>query len=293
MQSEQPSTLPLSEKPSTSMAKPSYSKSAAKSSGRWTKEEHQRFVEGIKKFGKNWKQVEDFVGTRNGAQIRSHAQKFFNRLQREFNLKFEDLNLQSDKAKLEETLNKMCETSDYVSSPKEMSETKSSASKLQKDLTPIPEVPYKFDALVRNSMQSNTFSLSGSPKLNHFEYPPALARRNSRKMSEDILHTKNYSLFDVLISKIKTANNTVNSPKLSDLVEISSSTRSSFDATNLKPQSFKPVVKNEFSNTSFRPNPRKMSEDNVLINVKLNQLLRAENNSIAEYELISKKMKAN
>jgi len=119
MQSEQPSTLPLSEKPSTSMAKPSYSKSAAKSTGRWTKEEHHRFVEGIKKFGKNWKQVEDFVGTRNGAQIRSHAQKFFNRLQREFNLKFEDLNLQSDKAKLEETLNKMCESGDYASSPRE------------------------------------------------------------------------------------------------------------------------------------------------------------------------------
>jgi len=95
-----------------------------------------------------------------------------------------------------------------------VSETKSSAGKLQKDLAPIPEVPYKFDALVRNSMQSSTFSLSGSkrlfpqsiliigylgPKLNHFEYPPALARRNSRKMSEDILHTKNYSLFDVIM----------------------------------------------------------------------------------------------
>lgn len=51
--------------------------------GRWTKEEHQRFVEGLNKFGKNWKKVEEFVGTRTGAQIRSHAQKFFNRLQKE------------------------------------------------------------------------------------------------------------------------------------------------------------------------------------------------------------------
>jgi len=292
MHSEQPSTTQLTEKPSTSMAKPSYSKSASKSSGRWTKEEHHRFVEGIKKFGKNWKQVEDFVGTRNGAQIRSHAQKFFNRLQREFNLKFEDLNLQSDKQKLEETLNKISESSGFISSPCNTEESKVHNNSESKKLAPIPEAPYKFDALVRNSIQSNTFSLSGSPKLNHFEYPPAMVRRNSRKMSEDILHTKNYSLFDVIMSKIKNANNTVGSPKLSDLVEISSSTRSSFDATNLKPQSFKPVVKNEFSNTSFRPNPRKMSEDNVLINVKLNQLLRAENNNIAEYELISKKMKA-
>ena len=55
-----------------------------KSSGRWTKEEHQRFIEALKRFGKDWKKVEDFVETRNSAQIRSHAQKFFNRLQREY-----------------------------------------------------------------------------------------------------------------------------------------------------------------------------------------------------------------
>lgn len=54
-----------------------------KLTGRWTKEEHQRFVEGLNKFGKNWKKVEEFVGSRTGAQIRSHAQKFFNRIQRE------------------------------------------------------------------------------------------------------------------------------------------------------------------------------------------------------------------
>ncbi len=88
----------------------STSKSASKSAGRWTKEEHHRFVEALKKFGKNWKQVEDFVGTRSGAQIRSHAQKFFNRLQREFNIKFDDLNLQADKQKFEETLRKMSDS---------------------------------------------------------------------------------------------------------------------------------------------------------------------------------------
>jgi SHAQKYF class myb-like DNA-binding protein len=57
--------------------------SNSKTAGRWTKEEHQRFVEALKLFGKNWKKVEEHVGTRSGAQIRSHAQKFFNRLQRE------------------------------------------------------------------------------------------------------------------------------------------------------------------------------------------------------------------
>lgn len=84
--------------------------SSSKAAGRWTKEEHQKFIEGLKLFGKNWKQVEEHVGTRNGAQIRSHAQKFFNRLEREFNCKFDDLNLQSDRKKLEETLKKLSES---------------------------------------------------------------------------------------------------------------------------------------------------------------------------------------
>ncbi len=34
-------------------------------------------------FGKQWIRVEQHIGTRSGAQIRSHAQKFFNRLEKE------------------------------------------------------------------------------------------------------------------------------------------------------------------------------------------------------------------
>lgn len=65
-----------------------------KTFGRWTKEEHQRFIDGLKLFGKNWKKVEEHVGTRNGAQIRSHAQKFFNRLDKE--LRKKDKMMQGD-----------------------------------------------------------------------------------------------------------------------------------------------------------------------------------------------------
>lgn len=59
---------------------------ASRLAGRWTKDEHQRFVEALKLFGKNWKKVEEHVATRTGAQIRSHAQKFFNRIQKELNV---------------------------------------------------------------------------------------------------------------------------------------------------------------------------------------------------------------
>jgi SHAQKYF class myb-like DNA-binding protein len=40
-------------------------------------------MDGLKLYGKDWKRIEEHIGTRSGAQIRSHAQKFFLRLEKE------------------------------------------------------------------------------------------------------------------------------------------------------------------------------------------------------------------
>lgn len=48
-----------------------------KSRGRWTEGEKKAFVEAVWLYGKSWKKVESYVGTRSGTQIRSHAQKYF------------------------------------------------------------------------------------------------------------------------------------------------------------------------------------------------------------------------
>jgi SHAQKYF class myb-like DNA-binding protein len=45
--------------------------------GRWTKEEHELFLEALKLYGKDWKKVQEVVGTRTTTQARSHAQKYF------------------------------------------------------------------------------------------------------------------------------------------------------------------------------------------------------------------------
>ena len=55
-------------------------------SGRWNKDEHDKFIEALRKFGKDWKQVEQHIESRTGAQIRSHAQKFFNRIIKKYSI---------------------------------------------------------------------------------------------------------------------------------------------------------------------------------------------------------------
>ena len=58
--------------------------------GRWSTEEHIKFIEGLVKYGKNWKNVQKNIGTRSVSQTRSHAQKFLLKLKM---IKSTDFNL--------------------------------------------------------------------------------------------------------------------------------------------------------------------------------------------------------
>ena len=52
--------------------------------GRWTYEEHIRFLKGCLLYGNNWKKVENYVKSRTSSQIRSHAQKFLIKLNKKY-----------------------------------------------------------------------------------------------------------------------------------------------------------------------------------------------------------------
>jgi SHAQKYF class myb-like DNA-binding protein len=54
--------------------------------GRWTSEEHAKFLYALQIYGKEWKKVQEYVGTRTSTQARSHAQKFFYKLDKNSNV---------------------------------------------------------------------------------------------------------------------------------------------------------------------------------------------------------------
>lgn len=54
---------------------------------RWTEEEHSRFLEALKLYGRAWQRIEEHIGTKTAVQIRSHAQKFFSKLEKEAHAK--------------------------------------------------------------------------------------------------------------------------------------------------------------------------------------------------------------
>lgn len=49
---------------------------------RWSDDEHLKFLEALRLYGRAWRKIEEYIGTKTAVQIRSHAQKFFSKLER-------------------------------------------------------------------------------------------------------------------------------------------------------------------------------------------------------------------
>ena len=54
--------------------------------GRWSLEEHKKFITGILEYGNDWRKVQKHIKTRSSTQARSHAQKFFLRIKNDLKL---------------------------------------------------------------------------------------------------------------------------------------------------------------------------------------------------------------
>ncbi|KAL9179260.1 hypothetical protein ACHAXT_008550 [Thalassiosira profunda] len=54
--------------------------SASENTGRWTADEHRLFLQGLEQHGKGWKKIATLIRSRTVVQIRTHAQKYFQKL---------------------------------------------------------------------------------------------------------------------------------------------------------------------------------------------------------------------
>ncbi|GAV76309.1 Myb_DNA-binding domain-containing protein/S10_plectin domain-containing protein [Cephalotus follicularis] len=73
------STVSSSEDPNKKIRKPY---TITKSRESWTEPEHDKFLEALQLFDRDWKKIEAFVGSKTVIQIRSHAQKYFLKVQK-------------------------------------------------------------------------------------------------------------------------------------------------------------------------------------------------------------------
>ncbi|GAB2271749.1 hypothetical protein Dimus_006579 [Dionaea muscipula] len=69
----------MAEDPSKKVRKPYTIKKSRES---WSEQEHDKFLEALQLFDRDWKKIEAFIGSKTVIQIRSHAQKYFLKVQK-------------------------------------------------------------------------------------------------------------------------------------------------------------------------------------------------------------------
>uniref|UniRef100_A0A2P2KBF4 DNA binding protein n=1 Tax=Rhizophora mucronata TaxID=61149 RepID=A0A2P2KBF4_RHIMU len=75
-------TAPITSTPEDLSKKVRKPYTITKSRESWTEPEHDKFLEALQLFDRDWKKIGAFVGSKTVIQIRSHAQKYFQKVQK-------------------------------------------------------------------------------------------------------------------------------------------------------------------------------------------------------------------
>ena len=79
----QPSITPTSSSLENVTPRPRKPYTTTKVREMWSANEHERMLEGLRLYKRDWAKVTQYVGTRSPAQVRSHAQKYFDKVARD------------------------------------------------------------------------------------------------------------------------------------------------------------------------------------------------------------------
>ena len=207
---------------------------AKKASSRyWTADEHNRFLEGLRLFGqKDIKSISRHVGTRSATQVRTHAQKYYLRIERE-RQKAEQEGRVSDPTS-DNRLGKASRNANPTSSPTNIQNKRSNSKHHQRP----PDANSKSHSSTRNhshSTSANGNSSSSNHQVDFTNLPSSDATQSARLENTTTPKSEPHAIMNPMNPNQVNTEQTITQPK----VDIS-------DPTN-------------FSSSAFLENPRNIS----------------------------------
>lgn len=176
--------------------------------GRWTEEEHQKFVDGILKYGNDWKKVQELIQTRSSTQARSHAQKFFLKIKKHIKINDNEkpFNLVNEGSTHKYSQDKFSVKyfSEILSPQNKMFNSTKEAQQLLQEREKLFEILNKFKAYSNSSDSSQISNCDDS-----LENSTKQKSKKQNKNMNSLLKKQSKKLFN--IRKLSTAaNSTVN-----------------------------------------------------------------------------------
>ncbi|KAI4977402.1 hypothetical protein ZWY2020_057314 [Hordeum vulgare] len=154
---------------------------------KWTDEEHEKFLEALKLYGRSWRQIQEHIGTKTAVQIRSHAQKFFSKVVREPGAKIE-IEIPPPRPKRKplhpypRKRADSCNGANPANGPSKLAQISSSSGSDQENGSPVSVLSAMQSDAFGSSM-SNPSSRSTSPESSDEEnnVPPMVSREEGQR----------------------------------------------------------------------------------------------------------------
>jgi SHAQKYF class myb-like DNA-binding protein len=140
--------------------------SCSGTTGRWTVQEHEAFVRGLALYGREWKRVALDIPTRTSAQVRSHAQKYLTKMEKQLEfMQHHHPTSTSSSMNMKSQTTKSPPVAQYISSNDIINDTSGNAIFIKNDQSPTAN--RLGNTLEDDNTSSSQYDVDGSPSSDH------------------------------------------------------------------------------------------------------------------------------